>query len=227
MHTLTRYCHCRRPERGGRFKFEVCRCCTSRPNIRRSAVQETYQRHLLLRQCFKRQRGRGATEAHNELPPFHSMPSSARASSEGGIMGPSAFVLRLTTGMKETDPRNKRLSARHQRPRCCTAKSCGERAPVRSTDYHRTSSPVMPRLARRHPSSTRVAVGFLMLTQSGDRPGRSFRVTCPASMVREGLPSKLISLAKRPRVGLRRPDADCEASPQHPLHRAHRLSVVR
>src|SRR5215469_4000391 len=51
---------------------------------------------LLLRPRHHRPR-RSAPECCDELAPFHSMTSSARASSEAGTVRPSAFaVLRLT-----------------------------------------------------------------------------------------------------------------------------------
>src|SRR5262245_16676937 len=45
----------------------------------------------LLRVHHQRQSGSHTTDKPNELAPFHSMTSSARASSVGGIVRPSAF----------------------------------------------------------------------------------------------------------------------------------------
>jgi len=52
----------------------------------------------LLRARRERPRGRRAAEQRDEIAPFHSITSSARASTEDGISSPSAFaVLRLIT----------------------------------------------------------------------------------------------------------------------------------
>src|SRR5262249_60059809 len=58
-------------------------------------------RQRLLRPCHKRPRGRRAAEQHDELAPFHSITSSARAIRVGGRLMPSACaVLRLTRNSK-------------------------------------------------------------------------------------------------------------------------------
>jgi hypothetical protein len=49
-----------------------------------------------LRTCHERPSRRRAPEKRDELPPYHSITSSARASSDGGTSRPSALaVLRL------------------------------------------------------------------------------------------------------------------------------------
>ena len=66
----------------------------------RSAAQNSDHRHrrLLLRARRERPRRRRAAEQRDELAPFHSITSSARASSVGGTVRPSALaVLRLIT----------------------------------------------------------------------------------------------------------------------------------
>src|SRR5262249_2584796 len=65
----------------------------------RSAVEEPDNRHRrLLRPRRERPRSQRAAEKRDELAPLHSITSSARASSVGGISRPSAFaVLRLMT----------------------------------------------------------------------------------------------------------------------------------
>ena len=42
--------------------------------IGRGAVQETYQRHLLLRQCCKGERARRTTQNAEKIPPSHALP---------------------------------------------------------------------------------------------------------------------------------------------------------
>jgi hypothetical protein len=65
-------------------------CCT--------AAQERYSRGLSLRACRERPCSRRAADQPNELPPSHSITSSARASTDGGTSRPSALaVLRLMT----------------------------------------------------------------------------------------------------------------------------------
>src|SRR2546421_632157 len=78
-----------------------------------SAVQKTDHRHgRLLRARRDRPRGRRAAKQLDERAPFHSITSSARASSVGGMSRPSAFaVLRLMM--------NSNLIG------CCTGKSAG------------------------------------------------------------------------------------------------------
>ena len=61
--------------------------------IGRGAVQEAYERHLLLRQGRKRQGGRRTAEQRDELAAFHSITSSARANSIGGMSSPSALAV--------------------------------------------------------------------------------------------------------------------------------------
>src|SRR5262249_7930693 len=63
------------------------------------ACQQTDQRYCsLLRAHRERPRTRRAAEQRGELAPPHSIPSSARASSVGGISRPSAFaVFKLMT----------------------------------------------------------------------------------------------------------------------------------
>src|SRR4029077_18520951 len=70
-----------------------------RERFGRSTVEETYHRHRrLLRPRRERPRRRRATEQRDELAAFHSITSSARASSDGDTSRPSAFaVLRLST----------------------------------------------------------------------------------------------------------------------------------
>src|SRR5262249_11221242 len=72
-----------------------------RPFRSRRAVEDPNHRHCrLLRARRERPRDRRSAEERNELAPFHlgahSITSSARASTDGGISRPSAFaVLRL------------------------------------------------------------------------------------------------------------------------------------
>src|SRR6516165_2783858 len=73
---------------------------TVRHHVRRSGVEQPDYRHCrLLRARRERPRGRRAAEDRDELaPPHHSITSSARASSVGGISRPSALaVFRLIT----------------------------------------------------------------------------------------------------------------------------------
>src|SRR5262249_21456820 len=66
----------------------------------------------LLRECGERPRGRRAAEQRDELAAFHSITSSASASSRSGTSMPSAFaVLRLITNSNFVD--------------CWTGKSAG------------------------------------------------------------------------------------------------------
>jgi len=63
------------------------------PCFRRCAVQEADHRHRrLLRVRRERQRRRRAAEQRDELPPFYSITSSARPSSVGGTVRPSALA---------------------------------------------------------------------------------------------------------------------------------------
>ena len=67
--------------------------CIGRP---RTAAQDTDNRKLLLCASRKRRLGRNTAEQRDKLAPFHSITSSASASSLSGIWRPSAFaVLRL------------------------------------------------------------------------------------------------------------------------------------
>src|SRR5262249_57364822 len=70
-----------------------------RDRIGRSGVQIPYHRHRrLLRAGRERPRCRRTAEQRYEIAPLHSITSSARASTVGGISRPSAFaVLRLIT----------------------------------------------------------------------------------------------------------------------------------
>src|SRR3974390_1991599 len=67
--------------------------------IRRPAAEKSNDRHCrLLRTHREWPRRYRTTEKSDELAPLHSMTSSARASSAGGMVTPSAFaVLRLMT----------------------------------------------------------------------------------------------------------------------------------
>src|SRR4029453_15340143 len=67
--------------------------------IRRSAVEKSDHRHRrLLRARRERPNSRHAAEQRDELAPFHSITSSARAMSIGGTSRSSAFaVFRLIT----------------------------------------------------------------------------------------------------------------------------------
>jgi hypothetical protein len=67
--------------------------------IELGAEEQADQRdRRLLRTCRDRPRDRRAAEQRDECSPFHSITSSARASSVGGTSRPSAFaVLRLIT----------------------------------------------------------------------------------------------------------------------------------
>src|SRR5262245_57193530 len=71
----------------------------TRKRWRRSAIEKTDYRHCgLLRPCRNRPRHRCAAEQCDELAAFHSITSSASASSMGGRSSPSAFAdLRLIT----------------------------------------------------------------------------------------------------------------------------------
>src|SRR5262249_15228110 len=65
---------------------------------RHRAEKADYRHRRLLRAYRERPRRRCASKQRDELPPFHSITSSARASIEGGSSRPSAFaVLRLIT----------------------------------------------------------------------------------------------------------------------------------
>src|SRR5262249_12472090 len=65
--------------------------------------------HLLLRTRRERPRRRRAAEPRDELAPFHSITSSARASSVGGTARPSAFaVLRLKANLNRVGCSNGR-----------------------------------------------------------------------------------------------------------------------
>src|SRR5215831_4518950 len=66
---------------------------------RRRAAEEPDHRHRrLLRARCERPRRRRAADERDELPPLHSITSSARASSDGGTARPRAFaVVRLMT----------------------------------------------------------------------------------------------------------------------------------
>ena len=70
---------------------------TVRERVRRCGVEEPDHRHRrLLRARRERPRRRRAAEQRDELAPLHSITSSARASSVGGMSRPSALaVLRL------------------------------------------------------------------------------------------------------------------------------------
>src|SRR5262252_4464014 len=60
------------------------------------AAEESYHRHRWLLRARRERPGRCAAEQCDELPPSHSITSSASASSLSGIWRPSAFaVLRL------------------------------------------------------------------------------------------------------------------------------------
>src|SRR5258705_316975 len=60
----------------------------------RNTVQEPDQRHRhLLRPRRERPSCRGPTQQRDELAPFHSITSSARASSMGGTSRPSALAV--------------------------------------------------------------------------------------------------------------------------------------
>src|SRR5262249_26692996 len=85
---------------------EPCRCQTltearnhGRGHRKRRAAQEPDHRHpCLLRPRRKRPCGRPAAEQGDEVAAFHSITSSARASSVGGTSRPSALaVFRLIT----------------------------------------------------------------------------------------------------------------------------------
>jgi hypothetical protein len=67
--------------------------------LSKPAIDKTDDRQRpLLRACCERPHPRSAAEQRDELTPVHSITSSARASSVGGISMPSAFaVLRLMT----------------------------------------------------------------------------------------------------------------------------------
>src|SRR4029077_9249640 len=65
---------------------------------RRCAVKQPDDRHRLLRAYRERPGHHRAAEKRNEFTAFHSITSSARASTVGGIFRPSALaVLRLMT----------------------------------------------------------------------------------------------------------------------------------
>src|SRR5262249_22206327 len=65
---------------------------------RARAAEETDHRRRLLRARRKRPRSRAAEQRDEIAPPNHSITSSARASSDGGTVRPSALaVLRLIT----------------------------------------------------------------------------------------------------------------------------------
>src|SRR5262245_17533362 len=70
-----------------------------RERVRRGGVKDADHRHRgLLRARRKRPRGSRAAEKRDEFPSLHSITSSARASSVGGTVRPSALaVLRLMT----------------------------------------------------------------------------------------------------------------------------------
>src|SRR5262249_44805395 len=60
----------------------------------RAAANKTNHRHRrLLRPCRQRPHYRRAAEKRDEMPPPHSITSSARASSVGGISRPSALAV--------------------------------------------------------------------------------------------------------------------------------------
>src|SRR5262249_52768362 len=59
---------------------------------------------FLRRRAYTKKHGNGTAEQCDELAPFHSITSSARASSVGGTSRPSAFaVLRLITSSNLVD----------------------------------------------------------------------------------------------------------------------------
>src|SRR5262249_7076910 len=69
-----------------------------RPLGSRCAVEEPDHRHCRLLRARRERPCRCAAESPNELPPPHSITSSARASSDGGKSRPIALaVLRFTT----------------------------------------------------------------------------------------------------------------------------------
>src|SRR5262245_2815663 len=78
----------------------------------RSIGDEAHDRHcLLLRPRRERPRRRRAAEQRDELAPFHSITSSARASSVAGTSRPSALaVCRLMTNSNLVDCSTGRLA---------------------------------------------------------------------------------------------------------------------
>src|SRR6516165_2820399 len=63
-----------------------------------SGAKKANNRHRLLRAGRQRRRGGGAAQQHYELPPSHSITSSARPDNVSGIVSPSVLaVLRLMT----------------------------------------------------------------------------------------------------------------------------------
>src|SRR5262245_29396208 len=93
--------------------------------LRRRRAEESNHRHCLLRARRERPRSRRAAEQRDELAPFHSMTSSAVASSEGGRMRSSMrAVWRLITNSSLDD--------------CTTGRSSGL-APLRMRAAYRPS----------------------------------------------------------------------------------------
>src|SRR5262245_48768269 len=81
------------------FGQALAKCISQKiESTRRRAIEESDDRHRrLLRPCRERPRGH-RTEERDEVAPRHSITSSARASSVGGISRPSALaLLRLIT----------------------------------------------------------------------------------------------------------------------------------
>src|SRR5262249_27492942 len=74
--------------------FEPLAECARRDSvpIGRGAVEKPNHRHWLLRACSERPRS-PAPEKRDELPPSHSITSSARASIAGGMVRPSALAV--------------------------------------------------------------------------------------------------------------------------------------